>query len=693
MKKFLLEVYTDEIPATQLNGLTLQFKNLARNKLSEYKLNFGEVNAYSTPRRLVLFIDGVEEKEADSIIEIKGPPYKIAFDESGNKTEIYQKFLESNDLSQGEVFEKEIKGNKYLFGKKHIEGKLARDILQEISLYAIKNLTFSRGMRWNASNVAFIRPIRSILALYGEEVIGFEYANVESSNRSFGFFFDSPNEFIAKTPEEYFKRLRELYVVLDFEERKKNVLTNINTLAYEVKGRPDYTNEFLEEVINLTEFPTPFLCELHMENLAVPDCIIESVVKDHLKSFPVLSIDKSHLLPYFIGVRNGTSDFIENVKQGYERVARARLYDGAFFFEEDRKVKLEDRVNALKDVIFIRDLGTLFDKTERLVKISTYLGTLLNLSVEEKAQFSKAAYLSKADVVTQVVKEFPELQGKMGEIYAKLDGADERVAKAIYEQYLPRFLEDELPKTRLGKYLSIIDKLDTLVLGILSNIEFSSSKDPFGLRKDALGIVQVAMTLSENTFPFTKLIDFITDLGVVKKDKEEAKKEVVALLKDRANSFIKSSGITYDKVNAVTNLPIDDLPTYMERAKILEKHANDEKFKDIVIAHKRIHNILEKSGEEGAEINKDFFFDAAEIELFESAKETEHLTTELLKQRDYEAIIQLLYLFVPTVNKFFDNVLVMDNNENIRKNRLALLNFVKATFEKFADFSEVVVEG
>jgi len=692
MKDFLFEVYTEEIPARLLNDLTAQLKTLALNRLGAYNLPFGEVRTFSTPRRLVLFIKNVEERELETKRELKGPSYEIAFNEDGKGTKALQKFLESNNLREEEIQIKEVKGNKYVFGYKTIEGRNATVILKDVALYALKNLTFHRGMRWNDSNVIFIRPIRSLLALFGNEIVDIEYAGIKSNNKSYGFFFDSPLEFVVDTPVTYFKKLRELYVVLDYNERREIVVKNVSNLAKSVSGKVKFEEDFLEEVVNLTEFPTPFLCELHTDKCEIPDCIIESIVKGHLKSFPVLSSDGEKLLPYFIGVRNGSSDFIENVRAGYEKVARARLYDGAFFFKEDRKVPLDKQVEKLKEIVFIKGLGTLYDKTLRLVEIAKYLSNTIKMSKESEEKLLRACYLSRADVPTQVVREFPELQGTIGERYARLQGEKEEVAKSLREQYLPRYIDDELPETDLGKYLGIIDRLDTLVMSIASKIEFSASKDPFGLRKSALQIVQVSFALNSAQFPFENLIKYISTL-IQDKEGDTTAKTVCALLKERANYFIRSKGISYDSANAVTTLPVDMLPTFLERATVLEKHAKDERFLNIVTVHKRIRNILEKGEKSVAPVRVALFFEKEETDLFESATESERLIEALLQNRDYEAIIQLLYLLVPVVNNFFDRVLVMDKEEDIKNNRLALLSKVKGIFEKFANFSEVVIEG
>ncbi|MGC9099968.1 MAG: glycine--tRNA ligase subunit beta [Caldisericum sp.] len=692
MKDFLFEIYTEEMPAKLLNDLSKQLKELAERNFSYTNINHGEIQTFSTPRRLVLFVKDVEEKERERVIEIKGPPYKIAYDEKGTPTQVFKKFLESNDLKEDEIIIKEIKDNKYIFGFKKVQGRDAKEILPAIVIESLKNLVFPRGMRWNSSNVVFLRPIRSILALFDNEVIDLEYAGIHSSNKSFGFYFDSPLEFICKNTQDYFKKVRERYVILDYKERETLVKKDLEKLASSVEGRVKYENEFLEEVVNLTEFPTPFLCELKLGKFDIPDCIVESVIKDHLKSFPIYSKDLTKVLPFFVGVRNGISDFIENVRKGYEKVAMARLYDGAFFFEEDKKEKLEFRVPKLKDIIFISGLGTLFDKTQRLVKISEYLSEVLELDAKSRDLLKRASLLSKADITTQVVKEFPELQGTMGGIYARIQGEPEEVALAISEQYLPRFSHDEVPKTRLGKYLSIIDKLDTLVLSVGKGFEFTSSKDPLGLRRSALQIVEVVFTLEENVFPISNLINFIIGLDSFTRNIQEILQDVLNLLRERANYLIRSNNISYDSANAVTALPIDLMPTFLDRAKTLEKYSKDEKFKEIVVVHKRIRNILQKTNIESDLVSYDLLLEDAEKELFTVTSESEKLLKEMLKSRDYDAIIHLLYLYVPSVNKFFDKVLVMEKDERIRNNRLAQLMKVLKLFESFAMFSEVVIE-
>lgn len=693
MKEFLCEIYTDEVPSKLVNNLSEQFRELFTSKLNTFSIEHSDVISYGTPKRLVIYMKEIAERESDSTQEIKGPAYSIAFDEKGDPTDILNKFLESNNLEISQIITKEIKCKKYVFGEKGIQGRDAKDILKDAILYSLKNLTFPRGMRWNDSGVIFIRPIKNILVLLGDELIDFEYANIKSKRRSFGLMIDDTIEFEPQNPSDYFMKLKELYLVLDYEKRKETIKKEASRLAQNVNGKVQFDESFLEEVTNLTEFPTCFIGSIIKNNINLPDCIVESILKDHLKAFPVYSQDDNKTLPFFIGVRNGTSDFIDNVRKGYEEVARARIYDGLFFFNEDRKKPLEERINELKDVIFLNGLGSMFDKTERLIKLAKFLNKTLKIKEPNATYFEKAAYLSKGDLLTNVVSEFPELQGIIGGIYAKLDGFEDEIVNSISEQYLPRFAGDTTPKSLIGKLLSTIDKFDTLVLSIGANIEYSSSKDPFGLRKIAVGIVQVSFTFDYVEFPYEEIIEFIASSFPTQKETTAIKKEVVELLKERANSLLRSKGIGYDKANAVTNLPINVLPTWLNRAKILAKYEDDPKFEELVLTHKRIKNIIGKSKEEVEEVREELLHERSEAELFEAVKETEKLMEALIKNRDYEAVIQLLYLLAKSVGEFFDSVLVMDENKEVRNNRLALLKNVQKIYENFADFSQVVLSS
>lgn len=691
MRDFLLEIYTEEIPAKIINTAVIQMSENATNYIKNYKINFGNVKAFGTQRRLVLFIENIEEKEADSILEVKGPSVKIAYNDNGNKSEAFLKFIEVNRIEEKDIIVKEVKGNKYIFGIKRIQGRHSKEILKEFSINLIKSLTFPRTMRWNENNVYFVRPIRNILAMFGDEIVEFEYAGIESNNKTYGFYFDSPLEIYVKNPQDYFIKVKEKYIILDFNERKRIVEKRIEELSIKANGKPLYENDFFEEIINLTEFPTPFICSFDDVKVKIPDCIIESIVKDHMKSIPLARKDREGLIPHFIAIKNGTSDFIENTRKGYEKVVKARLLDGEFFYTEDLKIKLEDRLEELSDVIFMRKIGSLKDKTERIKILSDFIAEKLGLDKKEQNELERAAILSKCDLVTNVVREFQELQGTIGGIYASIQDEPISVAKAISEQYLPRFSGDKIPETILGKILSIVDRVDTLVGSVLASLEYTSSKDPFGIRRTAAGIIEIISQYDACFFPITSLIE---KAGEIYRETINGLtgdiNNVFKLLRERIDFFFKDLGFDYDLVNSLHTLNIDELPTFKDRLMVIKKHKQDEEFKILCQSNKRIKNILTKTDFPKADVDDKYLFDLVEIKLNEMVKDSRMLIDSLISNRDFEAVLKMLYLLNPIISDFFDKILVMDENEKIRYNRLNLLLDLKMLFEKFVSFSEIV---
>ncbi len=689
---YLFEIFTEEIPATLLNRAVRDVKVITERKIQDFNIKFKKIETFGTPRRLTLFIWDLDDREKDVEKEIKGPPVSIAFGKNGNPTKVFDKFLSSNSLSERNIIKKDTPKGTYLFAVKRIRGKKAEEVVKEISLFLLQHLSFPNPMYWNSPDVKFIRPIRGIISLLGDNVIKFSYAGIESGRTTYGLRIDKPRVVEVDSPSDYLKKIREQYVILSFNERKKMVERNMKIEASKVNGHPSSTLLHLEEVVNLTEYPTPFLARIDKEALNIPDCITESIIEGHLKSIVVRN-DKGELLPYFIGVRNGLSDFVEVVKSGYEKVVKARVLDGKFFFEEDKKNKLDDFVEKLKGVVFIKGLGTLHDKTLRLVKLSERLSNALSLSDDETEDLKRAAFLSKADLVSNVVKEFPNLQGKMGSIYAEIQGESKNVSSAIYEQYLPSPAGDLLPKTKIGALLSIVDKIDTLVGALGIGVKVSGSKDPFGLRRVGNGVVQILFSMNVPSFPLRTLVNSSIEIyinqgfkiGLVSDD-------AVLFLKDRAKSLLKELSFRYDVVNAVVSLPIDFMPTYPKRAKVLEKHLNEETLLYIILSNKRVKNILAKYQGVKSSVNPSLFFEREEEFLYDAVETTRDRVLDKLNQMDYEEVMNLFYSLYPVVSKFFDNVLVMDERNEIRENRFALLSELKLLFDAFADFSEIALE-
>ncbi len=689
---YLFEIYTEEIPATFLNGAVKDLKLLAEKKLSEFSINFSGVESFGTPKRLVLFISNLDGNERDKKMEIKGPAYKVAFDKDGNPTRIFEKFIKSNNIEKTDTEIRETKRGKYVFATKIVHGKSAQEVVKIISLYVLKNLRFPKSMHWEENGVKFVRPIRGMVALLDDEVVDFSFAGVNTGRVTYGLRIDKPKPIEIRNAGEYFAKMRENYVILSFDERRKLTERKARSEAEKVNGKPSYTFSHLTEIVNLTEYPTPFLASIDKEAFDIPECITASIIEGHMKSLKVIN-EKGKLLPYFVGVRNGSSDFIDIVRSGYEKVVKARILDGKFFFEEDKRTNLESLVEKLSGVIFLKGLGTMKDKTDRLVKLATEVSEILSLAKEERENLVRSAFLSKADLLTNVVREFPELQGTMGGIYAKIQGEPEQVASAISEQYLPRFSGDKLPQTKLGKYLSIIDKIDTICGAFSVGVRVSGSKDPFGLRRAGNGIMQIIMSEEENFFPISGIIEkALLILGYGEKEIGEKKEEVVKFLKERAKGILKEKGFASDIVNAVLSVPVDFAPSYESRASVLKKHIEEETLLLIVLSNKRVKNILEKSGAEFGKVNPDLFFERDEENLYSAISDAENVISENLRSGNYEKIMEIFYVLHPVIAQFFDNVLVMDKDEKVRKNRLNLLKELKGLFDEFADFSALSVK-
>ena len=690
--EYLLEIYTEEIPATFLNGAVKDLKDLSEKKLSEYSIGYRKIETYGTPKRLVLFVKGLEEKEADGIVEVKGPPAKVAFNKDGTEKPVYGKFLESNNLEKKDVFIKETKRGKYLFGKKVVKGKVASEIVRELSLYALLKLHFPKTMHWEESNVRFVRPIRYILSLLDNEIVEFEFAGVKSGRVTFGLRIDKPKEIEIKNPSKYFKKLKENYIILSYINRKQIVERRAKEEANKSNALPIYSRSHLEEVTNLTEYPTPFLASIGKEALSIPECITQSIIEKDMKSFAV-GDSTGHLLPYFIGIRNGSSDFIEIVKAGYEKVVRARVLDGKFFFEEDKKTKLENLVEKLSTIMFMKGLGTMKDKTDRIIKLSEKSTEFFNLKEDTARNLKRAALLSKADLLTNVVREFTNLQGIMGGIYAELQGENKAVASAISEQYLPRFTADKIPQSIEGKYLSLFDKVDTLAGAFGIHINVSGSKDPFGLRRAGTGIMQIVSSFESVKFPLSKIIEEAINIHKeLNKKVEDKKNEIITFLKDREKAILKDQDIRYDVINAVVALPIDFAPTYSERARVLMKHLDEETLQFVALSNKRVSNILQKANMEFTEIDKNLFREHDEENLLESIEKAEMKVEKNLALKNYNGIMETYFALSPAIAQFFDNVLVMDKDEKVKNNRLLLLKKLQDLFKQFSDFSQIVIE-
>ena len=721
MEKLLFEIGTEEIPAKFRPGILAQLKELAEKKMDELRISYEAVKVYGTPRRMTFIADGVAEHQADSTIEAKGPSVKIAF-KDGEATKAAQGFARGQGV---DVEDLEVRGE-YVYAVKHLAGQEVEDLLPGLLHDILTSLSFPKTMRWADHDFRFVRPIRWLVALFGDDVIPVEITGVKSGKFSRGHRFLRPalvegakaveslddakellekavsavkntvSSAVNKTPgaveipcaEAYEEVLKDNFVMVDQDARRELIRQQVIDLAIEEGGHAEIDEDLLEEVNYLVEWPTA-LCGCFEERfLPLPkECII-TPMREHQRYFPVLKEDGS-LLNKFITVRNGGKEHLDVVAHGNERVLRARLSDAEFFFNEDRKQPLEARLAKLTTVSFQEGLGNMNDKSQRLVKAADMIAFGLNSKVDRE-KLARTALLCKTDLVTGMVVEFTELQGVMGREYALLDGEAPEVAKGIYEHYLPRFAGDELPATDIGRIVGIADKLDNIVATFSRGLAPTGSQDPYALRRQALGIINILIDGNYHV-SMVKLIAGVAYLLNIPAEKtKEVIMPVMDFFKQRLKNMLLDQGIRYDVVDAVlADDRNDDIADLAARAQALNAFVATEEAPAIIQAATRVANLCKKIEQETA-INTNLFQNPAEGELHKAVTELNNEMLLATVQFNYAAVLQTACKLVAPVNKFFDDVMVMDNDEQIKNNRLALLSAVKDITHAVGDLSCIV---
>ena len=686
-KELLLEIGTEEMPALLLPGVLGELKNLAESELTAARLSFNNLRIGSTPRRLTLMVEGLPERQEESVREVRGPKADKAFDADGNPSKAVQGFVRSQGISVEDLITREAGGHTYVFASIREPGQSAIQVLPEVLRRIITGIPFTRSMRWGYSETRFIRPIRWIVALFDGEVIPIEFEHVTAGDVTYGHRFLHPGAIKISRIDEYIEKLRDAYVLVNVQERRDWIWEQVKQVAEDQGGRVIKDDELLEEVTYLVEYPAAFAGAFSPDYLSIPAEVLVTSMKEHQRYFPVVDA-RGKLMPVFIGVRNGTSNNIQVVAEGNERVLKARLEDAYFFYREDTKEPLESKVKLLRNVIYQARLGTIWEKTERLRKLSAMIAR--ELGFDKVGLTERAALLCKADLETAMVYEFPELQGIMGRNYARLDGEDPVVAEAIFEHYLPRFAGDDLPVSQPGTALSLAEKFDNLVGNFAIGVKPTGSQDPYALRRQALGIVAIVLN-SGLTLDLAKVIrssfrGFAVSLDLTE---EETVKGVMDFILLRLRGVLQDEGIPYDVLDAVMNLNSPQLLVVTERARALAEIKEQPYFDDLMVSFNRPFNLSRKSGDR--QVRPELFEDQAEQELYEA---TGRLTRELescLNQREYSCYCEKLAALRPVLDAYFARIMVMVEDEEIRENRLALLKQVVQLFLNFADFSKLVV--
>ncbi len=683
---FLMEIGCEEIPSRFLPGAMDQLEQGTASLLKEYRLECISISTFATPRRLVVLIRGLEPEQADLVEKVKGPPRDKAYDEQGEPTKALHGFVKSQGITMEQVEEEVIKNARYLVARKEIPGRLTEELLPELMPQLIRKLSFPRPMYWQSKDVRFARPIRWILSLYGSKTARFKFAGLEAANKTYGHRFLAPGPFEIMNVDEFFSCLENNYVILDHNRRRDMILEQLKEKAEENGGVALIDDDLLEEVTYLVEYPVAVDGTFDEAYLDLPQEVPITTMQYHQRYFPIVNKESGKLLPCFVGISNNR--YHPNIQKGYSKVLQARLADGRFFFNEDRKEPLENYVEKLQSVVFLESLGTLDQKRSRLVELSGKLGQLLNLTEDRIEITRRIAHLCKADLVTSMVKEFTELQGVMGREYARLSGEPEEVAVGIFEHYMPRYPGDSVPSNKEAALVSLADRIDTLAGCFAIGIQPTGSQDPYGLRRQAQGAVSILLNESIDV-PLDQYISRALDvlgaeLGIEAEQRQKVESSLHEFMRQRIRFAFQERGIAHDVIEAVLAVPLKTLSELHDRARVLEEQQQSPLLNDVIAAYNRVANLARNAP--GIELDQSILNEPAEKELHEKWQGAEMEFNKAANPVDKLTVLRALK---KPIDNFFDDVMVMVDDENVRSNRLRLLAGVTGLFNRLADFSKI----
>ncbi len=695
-KTALLEIGVEDLPPSFVGEALRQLKEKGEELFTSAYLDYERINTFGSSQRLVFQVVGLSSRQRPRFDKEMGPPQIMVFDEAGKLTPKGRAYLKAKGMKKEDLGIEKLEKGSYVYIKRKKISQPTEKLLSSLFCELIRSIHFPKSMRWGREDFSFGRPVRSILALFGEKMVRFKIAGISSHRKARGHRFLSPSYFSVPTPQEYFLLLKKNYVIVDPEERKKLILRQIRKIISSLRktyprAKIYEDEDLLEELVYLVEYPTLFIGEFDQRFLSLPQPVLKACLRDYQKHFSVGDGEKS--LAYFVGVREGNKDHLEEVVEGNRRVLHARLTDAMFFLEEDKKTPLDKRVSELKEMIAQEKLGSYYDKTMRLVKLTDRIASHLEQSKKIKEKAKEAAYLCKADLVTQMVKEFPSLHGVMGQEYALQSGKDLEVAQAILEHRMPRFSGDGLPHTEEGATLALTDKVDTLVGSFWAGFIPSGAGDPWGLRREAQGIVEIILD-KEWQISLDYLIRESLKLyrekitGIDLKVKEFLRARIVGILKERE--------VKTEQVKAVLKAGFDNVVDVVKRGDALRSAATRSEFKEEVIAIVRLVNILKQAKEWRLRIpehvREELLEEKEERNLYLHWKKIELQVEKLLNEQSYPHAYQILSTLTHSIHDFFEGVLVMSEDQNLRLNRLSLLSKIGKTFLSIADFTELQVK-
>ena len=679
----LIEVGTEELPPTAAKTLSDNLTAFISVTLKQEGFTFEQVRPFVTPRRLALSISNTSTQQPEQEVERKGPALKAAYDNEGQPTKAALGFAKSCGVEMQDLQTLETDKGAWLYFKSRVAGQTLDAMLPSIIEQALAKLPIPRPMRWGANETEFVRPIHWVVVMHGNEIIQCSIKNISANNVTYGHRFHAPKAITLAHANDYEQSLAEANVIADYQLRKEKIVALLDDLAEKHDATLDYSDALLDEVCNLVEWPCAVVGEFSADFLSIPHEALVVTMQDAQRYFPMFSRESKALLPYFITIANIESTRPETIKHGNERVIKPRFEDADFFWQRDKEHKLESRTEQLQGILFEKQLGSVYDKSQRVVSLASYLCAQINIP---DSHAKRAAHLCKADLLSDMVNEFPKLQGIMGRYYAQNDNETDEVATAIQEHYQPLQSGSPLPETNAGKVVAICDRIDTLVGIFATGKKPSGVKDPYALRRAALGVIRIAIEGNVD-FDLPQLLNHSEELLAKKLDSSNSAVEVLEFILDRLHGYFADQGISIDTFEAVRNSSSTHLVDFAERIQAVQHFRSMSEAESLAAGNKRIRNILKKTSTEKLTINTELFSEDAEKALHQQSAELQTSVASKYEAREYRDALTQLATLRPAIDKFFDDVMVMDDNEDIRNNRIALLATVNKMFSSIADIS------
>ena len=688
MPEFFLEIGTEEMPSRFIEPALKFLEGELSDHFNKNRIGMAASKVMGTPRRLIVSFSGVGPRQEDVVETFYGPSIKVAFDDQGNPTKAAVGFARGKGVEVSDMTTESTPKGDVICARVEKIGQPTENILNAFLPKLLVSIPFPKKMRWETRQVPFARPMHWIVALFDGKPLAFEFDGIRCSNTSRGHRFLSPESFQVHDLQSYLKECEKRFLMVDPQMRKQQIKEQLQNLSGEVSGVVQEDPDLLDEVNFLVEYPVAIRGDFEPGYLELPHELLTSTMKVHQRYFPVLG-DNGKLLPHFITVSNMKPGEGQEIKHGNERVLKARLEDARFFFNEDRKQKLEDYVDALKGVIFQKSLGTSYEKVERIGSLARFISQKVCPDLSDQAE--RAALLCKADLVTQMVYEFPELQGIMGSYYAEHSGESPEVVEAIKDHYSPSFSGDRTPASDVGAVISISDKLDTILGCIGVGLLPSGSEDPYGLRRHSLGIIQIILDRNWQISLEELMNDGIRNLASkIKLKPEEIRNHAFNLFSQRYKTLLSGEGFPYDAIDAVLATGIDSLLDVRQKTIAFSELKKQPHFEPLAIAFRRIVSILNEEAKD--EIRPDLFTEPAEKELYKEYTRLVDPVEESIRKKEFPKALEKIVEIKPAVDNFFDHVMVMVEEENLRRNRLGLLFKISRLFSNLADFSQIVLK-